>query len=160
MAEIKNIDATYMIDIYGNVYNQTKILKPALTGIGYLAVSLHGKTTKIHQLVAKTFIPNPDNLPCINHKDGNKLNNLIENLEWCTQGQNASHAWQTGLNKGRNKIVLQYDKSMNLLNEYKSAKEAERITNISNAHINKVCSGQRKTAGGYIWQFGGGVIGN
>lgn len=160
MTEIKNIDATYKIDEFGNVHNQTKILKPAQVGIGYLAISLHGKTTNVHQLVARMFIPNPNALPCVNHIDGNKLNNHVNNLEWCTQSYNLKHAWKNGLNIGRSKSVIQYDKDTNIVAEYKSAKEAERLTNISNGNINKVCNGIRKSAGGYTWKFGGIINGN
>lgn len=68
---------------------------------GYAYVNLyneHGrKTKKIHRLVAETFIPNPNNFPMVNHKDGNKLNNRVDNLEWCTPSENIQHAVRTGL---------------------------------------------------------------
>lgn len=76
-----------------------KILKPYKTGRngGYLTVSIHGKNHKVHRLVAEAFIPNPDNLPQVNHIDGNKNNNTIENLEWVTNLENMRHAFETGL---------------------------------------------------------------
>ena len=73
------------------------------TGKGYLGVYVYlgsrknGKLFKIHKAVAETFIPNPYNLPVINHKDGNKLNNRIDNLEWCSRSQNTKHAWDNNL---------------------------------------------------------------
>lgn len=79
------------------------ILKPEreltyqLNNRGYLSITIRRKTHMIHRLVAKAFIANPDNKPFINHKDGNKLNNSVENLEWCTTKENNHHARETGL---------------------------------------------------------------
>ena len=85
-----------------------KILKPKLDKYGYktIVLSKNGKRHNytIHRLVAKAFIPNPNNLPQVNHKDGDKLNNNIENLEWCTCKENQKHKWKNGLaNYKRNK---------------------------------------------------------
>lgn len=90
----------YYIDSKGNIYNGTKQLKGCIDTKGYKY--LHGgkhikKHPKIHRLVALAFIPNIDNKPQINHKDGNKLNNSVDNLEWCTNSDNQIHALQTGL---------------------------------------------------------------
>lgn len=73
---------------------------------GYLRVGLcnkekRKKLIRVHRLVAETFIPNPNNKPCVNHKDGNKHNNQKENLEFCTYGENLEHAWKNGLRKAR-----------------------------------------------------------
>lgn len=74
-----------------------------LTGLGYLGACIslgsrkNRKLFKVHKAVAETFIPNPDNLPEINHKDGNKQNNDISNLEWCSRSQNTKHAWDNNL---------------------------------------------------------------
>ena len=80
-----------------------KILKPVLQKNGYLTVSLNkngkSKTVHIHRLVAETFLTNPDKLPEVNHKDGNKLNNCVENLEWCTSKENVQHSLEIGLRK-------------------------------------------------------------
>lgn len=102
-----------IIGKYGDVYHRPEhLLKPsqggkdAYKGNGYLQVHLfkNGKTEtrKIHKLVAEAFIPNPFLLPQVNHIDGNKLNNHVDNLEWCDAHHNVSHAYITGLMKGKN----------------------------------------------------------
>lgn len=84
-----------------NSFLKERILKSGLTKRGYLAVILHKENKvigcHIHALVAKTYIPNISNLPQINHKDGNKLNNHVDNLEWCTASQNVKHAYANNL---------------------------------------------------------------
>ncbi len=89
----------YAITEQGEVYNSKtkKYLKASLHNAGYLTVYVDGKNRLLHRLLAEVFIPNPDNLPCVNHKDGNKLNNDLNNLEWCTYGENNKHAYKTGL---------------------------------------------------------------
>lgn len=78
-----------------------KLLIGHIDRCGYREVlfSENGKTNqyRVHRLIAETFIPNPNNLPCVNHKDGDKLNNSVSNLEWCTRSENVLHAYRTGL---------------------------------------------------------------
>lgn len=74
-----------------------RVLKPLLNSDGYLRVMFGRKNKKIHRLVAAAFLRNPKNLPCVNHKDGDKHNNKVENLEWCTYKENSQHAVKTGL---------------------------------------------------------------
>ena len=160
MAESKIIDDIYSIDSDGNIYNHKRniILKPRKSGYGYLSVTMYNnKTRYVHKLIAEFFIPNPENKSQVNHKDGNKLNNSIDNLEWCTVRENLLHAMHNGLNNGRKKEIIQYDKFMNQINTFESALDAQRQTGIDNSHINKVCQGKRKTAGKYIWKFGGTI---
>ena len=115
----------------------------------------------LHTLFAKAFIPNPNNLPQINHIDGNKNNCSIENLEWCTAKQNNIHARNTGLHKSDgDKAVLQYDLEGNLIKEFKSASEASRILKISRSNICNVCNHRKnqkgyeyKTYKNYIWKW-------
>ena len=84
-------------------YAREKILKTSKTSVGYLTVSLckngKKKSFRVNRLVAIAFIDNPDNKPQVNHKDGNKENNTVDNLEWCTCSENQIHAFKTGLNK-------------------------------------------------------------
>ena len=99
--EIPN-NPIYLINRAGEVYNtkSNRKIKPSLTSSsGYYTVYVDGKNRLLHRLLAEVFIANPDNLPCINHKDGNKLNNDLNNLEWCTYSHNNKHAYKTGLKK-------------------------------------------------------------
>lgn len=152
-------------------YSKEKNLKPTKSNSGYLYVVIYKKSKKytlfIHRLVAQAFIPNPDNLPQVDHLDGNKLNNNVDNLEWVTSKENINRAWKMGLykprseNKGKlnnysksiRKKVLQYDLQGNLINSYNSTREASRITNYNNGNINNCCNNKQKTAYGFIWKY-------
>ena len=94
---------TYEVSNMGNVRNikTGRVLKPGKDKSGYLMVWLWNengkKVFKVHRLVANAFIPNPEIKPCVNHIDGCKSNNYVSNLEWCTSGENQSHAYRIGL---------------------------------------------------------------
>lgn len=81
-----------------------RILRGCKAPSGYIQVQLGDKQERLHRIVARAFIPNPENKECINHKDGNKTNNHVSNLEWCTRAENMRHAIKTGLldNRGEN----------------------------------------------------------
>ena len=97
----------YLINTDGQIYSEIrkKFLKPFKNPNGYMLVDINhygfSYTRQLHRLVALTFIPNPDRLPTVNHKDGNKENNAVDNLEWMSLGDNVRHAWSTGLAKPR-----------------------------------------------------------
>ena len=136
---------------YGNkLSNKQQLLKPRNNGDNYLTVVLKGKKYYIHRLVAQVFISNKKRLPQVNHKDENKMNNNVNNLEWCTAKYNCNYG--TSRDKFKKKVI-QYDKNMNKINEYKSISEAYRKSNIFISSISAVCLKKRKTAGGYIWRF-------
>lgn len=108
----------------------------------------------VHRLVAMTFIINLNNYNVVNHKDENKQNNCVDNLEWCTQKYNMNYGMcAKKIAKANSKKIIQLDKCGNILNNFSSIIEAERQTKISNGCICDVLHGRRKTAGGYIWQY-------
>ena len=137
---------------------KSRVLKPSPDTHGYLQVrpSKKGKvkTFRVHQLVARAFIPNPHNKPEINHDDGNKINNCVSNLEWQTSRENSIHASQTGLlNITHNKPVIQYDLNHKILNKFNSGKMAQDLTGVNRNNISQCSRGNIKTAGGFIWGF-------
>jgi len=119
---------------------------------GYLGISIGGKTFLLHRIVAIIFLENPENKEFVNHKDGNKLNARLSNLEWVTPSENGDHAYKNGLNNNV-KPVIQFDIKMNKLNEFKSINDASRELNIHNTSIGNCCKGGLKTAGGYRFLF-------
>lgn len=158
-------DPRYLVSNYGYIKGPRGfILKGSITN-GYYRIGLYNGNKKkwedVHRIVAKTFIPNPDNKPVVNHKDGNKLNNKIDNLEWCTQQHNIREAFRLGLNKytykenfkNNPKTILQFDKNNKLIKKYTSIREANRITGICYNSIFMNCHGKQKYAGDYIWKF-------
>lgn len=153
------------------------------TGYVYVGLCKDGEvhTTTVHRVVAETFIPNPDNLPCINHKDENKENNYIENLEWCsyqynlTYGTHTERAKETRKARGSDKFLYKYsienrdyinkriketqgkrvakiDKnSGEVLKIYDSISDAEKENKCS--HVSECTRNVRNESGGYIWQL-------
>ena len=112
------------------------------------------KTCKIHRLVAETFIPNINSYPCVNHKDENKYNNNVDNLEWCSWEYNNNYGKRNKKVSIKNsKRVCQYTLNGHLIKEYYGMVEAERETGIAHQSIAHCCKGKYHTAGGYIWKY-------
>lgn len=142
-----------------------KILAPAKNGrTGYLHVNLHKdgkrKCLLVHRLVAEAFVPNPQNLPTVNHRDENKLNNEASNLEWLTTAENNRYGTRdlrialTLRNRPDvSKQVIQLDKFGKVVSQFSSMSEAARQTGIAWSGISQACNGWYKTAGGYFWKF-------
>lgn len=143
---VAECNGEYYVSSWGRVkslkFGKERILKPGLIGNGYPAVSIcyakkKQKCEIIHKLVAMAFIPNPYAKPQVNHKDGNKLNNHIDNLEWVTIKENIQHAWDTGLFEDKRKKVaasakLHHSKPvLDLLTgtKYNSLSDACRVLN-------------------------------
>lgn len=109
----------------------------------------------VHRLVAMKYIPNPNNYEQVNHKDGNKLNNKVENLEWCSQSYNMIDAYKNKLIKPKTTKINQYDLNMNFIKQWGSIKDASINLNINHRNISTVAlqKTNRKQAGGYIWRY-------
>jgi hypothetical protein len=138
-----------------------RILRPYKMKSGYLAISLRSclktRTFLIHRLIAITFIPNPENKPEVNHKNGVKSDNRVIELEWVTPKENGQHAKNVlGLNpegalNRRSKMVLQVSLDGFLQNIYDSINQAAKQNNIAVGHISDVMIGKRRQAGGFVW---------
>lgn len=173
--DIKNYEKLYQISNIGNIkriekhsdHGQEKMMKQTTGRKGYKMISLSKekkqKTFCVHRLVAEAFIPNPKNLPQVNHKDGNKANNSVYNLEWCNNSYNQLHANRMGLCKNRvnrvieasSKPVLVYDLDGNLLFSCSSAREASKLTGVGFKTISYHCIKQVKKPHSikYIFRF-------
>lgn len=162
--DISEYDGQYKISTYGNVKNKYgKLFSLQSDRYGYKSVLLrkNGKQKRnmVHRLVISSFVPNPYGLPEVNHKDENPPNNRVENLEWCTHKYNINYGNRNAKVSAilkeviKSTPVVQYDKDMSLIGEFRSTREAGRQTGVSQGGICKVCSGKRKTAGGYIWRY-------
>lgn len=150
----------YSVNENSNIRNDATsfVLKPKEKKNGYYEYCLYDEKHQkhyvlAHRLVAEAFLSNPNKYKVVNHIDGNKHNNSVMNLEWCSYKENAIHAWQNGLNSSKkvDRAVRQYDLNGNFLKEYKNCVEAVRATGIKHVHCAAV--GKRKTAGGYTWKF-------
>jgi hypothetical protein len=159
--ETKNYEVSNKGNVRRILKNGYKLLKPFKDKDGYLKVCLCENNKRIyrfvHRLVGIAFIENKFNKPTVNHKDGNKSNNTIENLEWATIKEQNNHALSSDLrnmkNDGCSKEVEQYSLDGKLIKTYLSANEAHRQTGFSQGHISEVCRGEKNTYKNYIWKY-------
>lgn len=177
--QVSNLGRVKSLERYQQNHSKLQKVEEKLKTIhtksnGYQYVQLYKdnimKNLHIHRLVAQAFIPNPENKPQINHIDGNKQNNNIDNLEWSTSNENNKHKWDIGLQKpskkqsiitkGNNrkyksKPIDQLDLNGNYIRTWLNAHEASRQLGIDRSTISQCCRGGRrnKTAGGYKWRF-------
>ena len=153
--DIKGFEGLYQVSNWGNVRRiigkKERIVKQSPNNQGYLRLTLCKNNVKypkrVHRLVAEAFLPNPDNLPEVNHKDECKTNNRVDNLEWCTAQYNHDYSQSIP--------IIQYSKDGVFIKVWKSMREAARELNIQQGHIGKCCKNLYgfKTAGGYIWRY-------
>ena len=175
--DIEGYEGLYQVSNYGRVRSldryvkqnhntkqlkKGKIIKQQKGHKGYLILSLckdkKRKTFKVHRLVAQAFIPNLENKPQVNHINGDKTDNRIENLEWATNGENGLHAYKNGLRPNVKSVIC-----INTGEKYYSTREAGRKTNTDHSDISKCCQGKIKYAGRdnegnrLEWQYAKGV---
>lgn len=180
---VAGYEGYYEVDQFGRVFSLDRVvtvvdggrtyekplsgkqMKQFMHDKGYKTVSLtkDGKTKMmfVHRIVAGAFLPNPDNLPMVNHKDEDKTNNFLENLEWCTAKYNCNYG--TGIERHARKIrgresekrvaVIQRRPDGTFKRRFSSITEAARFMDGSTSAISKVCKGERSRAYGYLWEY-------
>ena len=193
--DIEGYEGLYQISNFGNVKSldntviysnrrirkhKSKLLKFGICR-GYCIVNLYknkrSSSSKVHRLVAQAFIPNPENKPTVNHKDGNKQNNCVDNLEWATIKENNNHAYTIGLMENAKRVrannmaviskkylttriqkrikkICQYDMKGNFLQEYDSVIQACKINKFNSPqNIRSCCQDKTQSAYGYKWSY-------
>lgn len=157
---VQGYENLYEVSEFGDIrslcgrYGKNRLLKQGVGSKGYFLVTLcdkgKQKTVNVHRLVATAFIPNPESLPCVNHKDENKKNNHVSNLEWCSYYQNNIYGQRL------TKSALKCSKPVRCVETgiiYPSSCQAMRDTGIRQSGITSCCLGKRKTAGKLHWEY-------
>lgn len=157
---VPNYEDLYEVSNTGKIrslcgrYGHLNELKQCIGSKGYLLVTLcrkgKQKTTNVHRIVATVFIPNPNGYPCINHKDLNKQNNMVNNLEWCSYTHNNTFAERAKRSGEKRGLPV---KCVETGAVFYCAYEASRKTGIRQSGISMCCNGKLKTSGGFHWTF-------
>lgn len=163
--DVRGFEGLYKISSAGRVWSVPrkdglgrnvggKLLKARTNNRGYWVVRLYQNGIErgfyLHRLVAIAFIDNPKGLKEINHMDENKRNNKVSNLEWCTRQYNNTYGSMT---IKKQKKVKQYSLNRRFIAEHESISKAHKTTGASVTHIGAVCRGERKSCGGYKWEY-------
>ena len=156
--KIKDFE-TYSVSDKGEVRNDETglVLRQREDKDGYLTVNLHQNKRRrfagVHRIMAETFIPNPNNLPQVNHRDENVKNNTLENLEWCDAKYNSNYGkHNTKISRANSKKVYQYYNG-ELVGWFQSTRLAGKILGINPNGISDCCRGVKKSAGGFTWKY-------
>lgn len=162
--DIKGYEGLYQVSNTGKIKslnykrsNKEHFLKLSFNRGKYIKVTLYKnnklRTFQVHRLVAEAFIPNPKGFPQVNHKDEDKTNNCVYNLEWCTQIYNLSYGTaRERMTCTLSKKVYQYNKNNDLLKEWKSVSECGKHGFMPSS-VSACCRGERKTHKGFIWRY-------
>lgn len=163
--QISDLGRIRSLDRYANVCGggkrlvKGKIIKPVKCTNGYYEASLSYKGVRkvllLHRVVAEAFIPNPHNLPEVNHKDENPANNEVNNLEWCTSKYNANYGTRNErmLIGRETKPVIQLDRNGKFIKRWECMMEACRECGADISSMIRVCKGRQKTCKGFKWEY-------
>lgn len=163
--DVKGYEGFYQVSDLGNLKSNKGYKKASINQDGYYQTTLYKNGVKrnvlVHRLVAEAFLPNPYNKPTVNHIDGNKLNNKLDNLEWATNKEQTQHAIKKlGFksvisDKCRKRQIELHQRKVKRSDGivFESIKIASDGNESLRKHINACCKGKRKTAGGYSWEY-------
>lgn len=166
--DIKGYEGMYQVSDCGRVkglrFGKERLLVGIKNKDGYLQVNLYKdgkqKTCSVHRLVARAFLPNPNGLPCVNHRDECKTSNVVTNLEWCSHKYNTNYgtvveriAKALTNHPNKSKPVFQYTLDGSLVKSYPSTKEVQRRTGYYQGNISACCRGEHKSAYGFVWSY-------